>query len=236
MAGIARRAPGTLTIERYARLTKLNPLLAQGGYTLSELADRFGVTVPTIGADRDYIVKNWWASERSEEVKELRLQRIKELEQIKRLAMESYHRSRQDSEKITTKYDKVQCEECNGTGKLPLCKCLNCDGTGYVNEEVVLREVKGQAGDSSFLGIAHKCVTEICKLEALYASPEVKVQHVVSGEVRHTAALEEKYKNVDPELIMAAKVALARLEEAKMVAVNVEDVLEGEILSKETEG
>lgn len=233
---VVRRAPGSISIERYARLCKLNPLIAQGGYSTNELADRFGVTSQVIILDKRYIIENWWKSERQEEVKELRLQRIKELEQIKRFALESYHRSRQDSEKITTKYDKVQCEECNGTGKLPLCKCLNCDGTGYVNEEVVLREVKGQAGDSSFLGIAHKCVAEIAKMEALYASPEVKVQHVVSGEVRHTAALEEKYKNVDPELIMAAKVALARLEEAKMVATNVEDVLEGEILSKGTEG
>lgn len=232
---VVRKAPGSISIERYARLCKLNPLFAQGGYSNSELADRFGVTPAVIALDRRYVMEHWWKSERQEEIRELRLQRIKELEQIKRLALESYHRSRQDAEKITTKYDKVQCEECNGTGKLPLCKCLNCDGTGYVNEEVVLREVKGQAGDSSFLGIAHKCVAEIAKMEALYASPEVKVQHVVSGEVRHTAALEEKYKNVDPELIMAAKVALARLEEAKMIAANVDEAVEGVVLAREVE-
>lgn len=211
MAGIARRAPGTLSIERYARLTKLNSLLAQGGYSLTELANRFGVTVTTISVDRDYIIKNWWSSERSEEVRELRLQRIKELEQIKRLALESYHRSRQDAEKITTRYDKVQCDECNGTGKLPLCKCLNCDGTGYVNEETILREVKGQAGDSSFLAIAHRCVAEMAKMEALYAAPEVKVQHVVSGEVRCTS-LDDKYADADPEDLIAVKAAFARLE------------------------
>ena len=233
---VYRKAPGSITLERYSRLRKLNPLLAQGGYTLAELADRFGVSTNVIHADKEYIFENWWKTERQQEVQLLRVQRIAELEQIKRLALESYHRSRQDAEKITTKYDKVQCEECNGTGKLPLCKCLNCDGTGYVNEEIVLREVKGQAGDSSFLGIAHKCVAEIAKMEALYASPEVKVQHVVSGEVRHTAALEEKYKNVDPELIMAAKVALARLEEAKMIATNVDEAVEGVIMARETEG
>ena len=209
-----RTAPGTITLERYERLQRMNPLIAQGGYSNQELSARFGVSPEMIAIDKDYIIKNWWASERNEEVKLLRVQRIAELEQIKRLALESYHRSRQDKEEITTRYDNVLCEDCNGTGRLPQCKCLNCDGTGRVNEEVVTRKVSGQAGDSPFLEVARKCTVEIAKMEALYAQPEVKVQHVISGEASVVMTIEQKYKEADPELIIQAKAALARLEES----------------------
>lgn len=215
MAGFqGRTAPGTITLERYERLQRMNPLIAQGGYSLQELAARFGIAVPVAKADKDYIISHWWKSERQEEVKLLRIQRITELEQIKRLALESYHRSRQDKEEITTRYDNVLCEDCNGTGRLPQCKCLNCDGTGRVNEEVVTRKVSGQAGDSPFLEVARKCTVEIAKMEALYAQPEVKVQHVISGEASVVMTIEQKYKEADPELIIQAKAALARLEES----------------------
>jgi DnaJ-class molecular chaperone len=130
------------------------------------------------------------------------------------LALESYHRSRQDKEEITTRYDKTECDECGGTGKLPKCTCLNCDGLGYVNEEVIQRKVSGSPGDCSFLTEARNNTVEMAKLEGLYLKPEVTVQHVVSGGVKHTVDLEERFKDVDPELIIRAKVALARLEEA----------------------
>jgi len=195
----------------------MNPLIAQGGYSLQELAARFGVTPAMIAIDKDYIIKHWWASERNEETKLLRVQRIAELEQIKRLALESYHRSRQDKEEIKTRYDNVLCEDCNGTGRLPQCKCLNCDGTGRVNEEVVTRKVSGSAGESSWLEVARKCTVEIAKMEALYAQPEVKVQHVISGEVSHSLSLEERFKEADPELIIQAKAAMARLTESVKV-------------------
>lgn len=227
MAGIARRAPNTLTLERYERLQRMNPLIAQGGYSLAELSARFGVTSAQIMQDKDYIINHWWKSERQEEVKLLRIQRITELEQIKRRALESYHRSRQDKEEVTTRYDNVLCEDCNGTGRLPQCKCLNCDGTGRVNEEVVTRKVSGQAGDSPFLEVARKCTVEIAKMEALYAQPEVKVQHVVSGGAEITMTIEQKYKEADPELIIQAKAALARLEESAKKTV------QGEVLKIE---
>ena len=210
-------AAGALTRERFERLQKLNQLFAQGGYTLTELAARFGVSVGTIASDRKYIMEKWWSEEESEKTREKRLRRIKELEQIKRLALESYYRSRMDREEVTTKYDRVPCPECYGTGKLPKCKCLECEGTGYKIEEVVFRKVAGTPGDAQFLQVAKSATVELCKIEALYKQPSVKVQHVVSGGVRHSVDLEEKYSDVDPELILAAKVALARLEDASKV-------------------
>jgi hypothetical protein len=218
-------SPGVLSRDRYVRLQKLNPLLAQGTYTLTELAARFGVSTPIIMGDRDYIYENWWKSEHREEVAELRLQRVKELEYIKRLALESYHRSRQDKEEVTTRYDKVECDECKGTGRLPKCKCIACEGLGYVMEEIITRKVTGSPGDCAFLELARKTTMDLCKLEALFKDPEVKVQHVVSADVRHSVRLEEKFADVDPELILQAKIALARLEQAAK-----ENIIEGDVL------
>lgn len=229
MAGFqGRTAPGTITLERYQRLQRMNPLIAQGGYSLQELATRFGIAVPVAKADKDYIISHWWKSERQEEVKLLRIQRITELEQIKRLALESYHRSRQDREEVTTRYDDKLCEDCNGTGRLPQCKCLNCDGTGRINEEIVSRKVSGSAGEAAWLEVARKCTVEIAKMEALYAQPEVKVQHVISGEASVTMTIEQRYKEADPELIIQAKAALARLEESAK-----QKVIEGEVVKIE---
>lgn len=217
-------APGTISRERYVRLQELNPLLATGTYTLSELATRFGVTTGVIVHDRDYIYENWWKSEHREEVAEARLQRVKELEYIKRLALESYQRSRKDKTEVTTRYDKKECEECKGTGKLPKCICIACEGTGFVMEEVVTRKVAGQAGEGGFLETARKVTMDICKLEALFKDPGVMVQHVISADVRYSVELETKYSDVDPELIIQAKLALARLEQASNVPI-----IEGEI-------
>ncbi len=216
--------PGTLTRERYDRLQKLNHLLAQGTYSMDELATRFGVGKQTILNDTNYIYQKWWVSEHREEVRDARLQRVKELEYIKRLALESYSRSRKDKEQVVTRYEKEECEECGGTGRLPKCKCIACEGIGYTLAEVVSRKVEGQAGDNAFLETARKVTMDICKLEALFKQPEVKVQHVISGDVRHTVDLEEKYRDVDPELILEAKVALARLERNGMNSIAADEL------------
>jgi len=221
------RAPGVISKDRYERLRALNPLFAQGGYTLAELSARFGVSMPVISEDRDYIMANWWRSEAYEETKDARLLRVKELEQIKRFALESYYRSRQDKEEVTTRYDKKECEECHGTGKLPKCRCLNCEGIGYVTEEIISRKVSGNPGDAAFLNTARGCLVDICRLEALFKEPEVKVQHVISGGITHSHSLENKYRDVDPNLVMDAKRAMALLEEAVM-----RNVIEGELVEK----
>ena len=211
--------PGAISSDRFERLQKLNSLFAQGGYTMTELASRFGVTPAIIARDRDFIRDNWWREEENKKTRDKRLQRLKELEQVKRLALESYHRSRQDREELTTRYDKTLCEECNGTGKLPKCTCLNCEGIGYVTEEIITRKVSGTPGDAAFLNVAKSVVVEMCKLEALHKQPELKVQHVISGGVRHSVDIEQRYKDVDPELVIQAKAALARLEEAAKVSI-----------------
>lgn len=217
MAGrVHKMAPGAITMARFKRLQALNPLFAQGGYTLSELAARFGVGIDAIAEDRDYIMDNWWREEEHEKTKDKRLQRLKELEQLKRLALESYHRSRHDKEEITTRFDKKPCEECGGTGRLPKCRCLNCDGIGYNTEEVVLRKISGQAGDASFLRVAVTCVTEMVKMEALYKRQPVKVQHVVTGMTHFLQA--DRLSNVDPNLIIDAKASIARLEQATLLS------------------
>ena len=204
-----------LTKERYERLNKLNVLLAQGGYSMPELARRFGVADPVIYADRTYIMENWWKDREEHDTTVMRLHRVKELEQLKRLALESYYRSREDKSETTTSYEKKTCEECDGTGRLPKCKCIACDGLGYAMEEKVITKVSGRAGSAEFLHEARACVQEIAKLEALYKIPEQRNVHIFSGAVAHThVQLEKKYAGVDHELILRAKVAMALLEEA----------------------
>jgi len=220
-------SPGSISLERFERLQKLNPILAQGGYTLVDLAARFGVTVTMIAADRDYIMDNWWREDECTSTKDKRLLRIKELEQIKRYALESYIRSRLDKEEVTTRYDKKPCEECNGTGRLPQCKCLNCDGIGYVCEEVISRKVSGNPGEAAFLSVAKNCVIEICKMEALYKRPEVKVQHVISGNAQFKK-VSGIFDEVDPNLIIEAKAAIARIEDAAKAKT-----IEGEVIKTE---
>jgi len=105
----------------------------------------------------------------------------------------------------------VPCEECGGTGKLPKCKCIACEGLGFVNEEVISRKVQGQPGDAAFLNVAKEVVKEMCRLEALYKQPDVKVQHVVSGELEYAHRF-DGYEGVDPEKLLAAKRALDELE------------------------
>ena len=226
------RAPGTISIERYRRLQVLNDCFSRGGYTLNELAARFGVTMGVIAEDRRYIMENWWAEEENHATRDKRLQRIKELEQIKRFALESYTRSRQDKEKLTTKFDTNKCENCED-GKTAFGKCLDCEGTGYVHEEVVTREITGQAGDASFLKVAKDCVTELLKVEALYMQPEVKVQHVLSGEIRHRTDSHKRFEGIDPDSVIEAKVVLAKLE---MKAMKVKDVVDGNVVNERDGG
>jgi hypothetical protein len=209
-----------LTVGRLIRLRALNPIFATDNYVLEELAARFGVSIATILLDREYIQTKWWAREEDERTISERMKQVEFLKMTRRLAIESYHRSRKDEEEITTKFNDVPCDSCNGTGKLPLCKCLDCDGTGRKTEEVVQRKVRGQAGDASFLSEARRCTETICKLMGLNAPERVAIQHVVKGSVEHTIELEEKYRKADPELILQAKAALARLEESKAAVVD----------------
>ena len=205
-------ATGTLSPQRMDRLAKLNPILAIGGYTLQELSARFGVSTKQISNDRIYIEQNWWPVEQSQKTKAIRRRREIELEQLKRFAIESYKRSRQDKEEITTSYDKRTCTECGGTGKLPKCRCLNCEGLGYVLDEKVTRKVSGQAGDASFLNSAINCVVQMIKLRGLQI--EVVKKHVLNGAVgvEHTYVDPNRFRDVDPELVLEARGAIARIE------------------------
>ena len=219
---------GTITGGRYRRLRALNPIIVTDNYVIEELAVRFGVSKDTIINDRVYIMSNWWRMEECEATREERLKQVEFLKMTRRLALESYHRSRQDKEEITTRYDDKLCEDCNGTGKLPLCKCLNCEGTGHVTEEVVQRKISGQAGDASFLAEARRCTEAICKLMGLNKPVEERHHYIVEGNVDHEFIVDEKYEHVDPLLIIEAKAAMARLEEAAA-----KKTVDGEVMSKE---
>lgn len=222
-------ARGTISIEKYRRLHALNPIFATDNYVISELAARFGVTESTIIADRQYIMKKWWPREECQTTLSEREKQAETYKLLRAMAIESFKRSKQDKEEITTRFDDKVCEDCNGTGRLPQCKCLNCDGTGHVTEEVIVRKVTGQAGDASFLREARACTDSICRLLALDKPAEEKITHVVKGTLNHK--IEDKYADADPEAILEAKAALARLRESAR-----SKVIEGKVIEEGEEG
>ena len=221
---------GSLTQKRLDRLRKLNPILSTGGYILTELSARFGVSMVQIQQDRKYIERNWWREEENTKTKPMRRKREIELEYLKRLAIESYHISRQDKEEITTAYDKRKCVECEGTGRLPKCRCLNCEGLGYVLDERITRKVVGQAGDAAFLGKAIDCVKEMIQLRGLRIEVPKKLKMDADVGVQHTHTIDvERYKNVDPELLLQAMGAISQVENQ----IGSGKVVDGEVLKVE---
>lgn len=220
-----------MTAERYRRLHALNQIFATDNYVLPELAARFGVSVQTIINDREYIQKNWWTREENETTLGEREKQAEFYKMLRRELYESWKMSKKGKEKITSRFVDKECEECHGTGKLPLCKCLNCDGTGHVTEEIITREVDGSPGDVSYAREARACTDSICKLLGLNKPVVEKIQHHIDHEHKHIVKLETKYADADPEDILAAKAAFSRLEESAK-----RKTIEGKVAGERDEG
>jgi hypothetical protein len=221
---------GVITAERYRRLRILNPIFAADNYVLEELATRFGVGVDVIIRDREYIHTVWWAREACEETIGEREKQAQFYKMLRHDLYESWKMSKKGKEKITSRFVDKECDECHGTGRLPQCKCLNCDGTGHVTEEVITREVDGSPGDVNYAREARACTDSICKLLGLNRPVVEKIEHHVDHEHKVSLDLSEKYRNADPEAVLAAKAAIARLGESAKSRV-----IEGTVVEKEDE-
>jgi hypothetical protein len=223
-------AAGIMKAERFRRLRILNPIFATDNYVLPELAARFGVSVQTILNDREYIQKKWWTKEENEATLGEREKQAQFYKMLRHELYESWKMSRKGKEKITSRFVDKECDECHGTGRLPQCKCLNCDGTGHVTEEIITREVDGSPGDVSYAREARACTDSICKLLGLNKPVVEKIEHHVDHEHKVSLDLSEKYRNADPEAVLAAKAAIARLEESAKSSV-----VEGTVVEREEE-
>jgi len=79
-------------------------------------------------------------------------------------AVASFEESQKDSEKVRTTYEVIDCPSCRGKDDW----CELCNGKGKITERLVMKEVKGQAGDPTFLKVQHDCLKEMGRLKGLY--------------------------------------------------------------------
>ena len=206
--------------ERRERLNRIEELLLRGITNGHQIAARLGVSQPVVWADIQHIRKAWLESG-PDNTKERRAARIRQLERVIQLAHDSFHRSRADAETHTIRGGGI-CGDCKGLGirEGELDWCATCKGEGTVEGEVTI-QVKGQAGDAAYLGIIKECVKEINHLEGNHAPKKHQVRGRAETKVMHAhlqVQVGEEYADAPPELILEAKSALLKLDQAKKSA------------------
>lgn len=147
------------------RLAKIETYLIRGVTNQYQIAAGLGCTQYTVNASIKIIHDRWKKQSEGTNAKAIR---TKQLENILRLALDGYDRSKRDEEEFVIQ--ERPCFKCHGEGKMEdlpgkFKDCLDCLGKGKIVSETT--KVKGKAGDSSFLNIARGVVAELAKLEGL---------------------------------------------------------------------
>lgn len=205
--------------ETLARRRRLDVVLARGGYTAVELGSMFNVSEVIIEEDIQFIEQNWWARREGTRTADVRARRLRELEYVRRLALESYERSRKDETVTTTEFVDEECDDCGGTGSGKFGVCLGCEGRKFKTKEINKTEVHGTPGDPAFLSVAVQVSKELCKIDGVYEVTQKHIKHTVAGHVSHEHAVGDgqaaiDYSKADPELVLKARLALRKLEVA----------------------
>jgi len=211
--GKPKRTNGNaLAIVTEQRRRRVRDLILEGVTLQSDLAVRLGVSGKTISQDIQWVYDQW-EGEDKEVSRALKRRRIRQLELVVQKASVGYERSRQDVEEINTTYTPRECKECKGTGMVGDTTewCLACKGEGKVMTEIMTRKVKGQAGDSSFLGRVNEAVREMCRLENHYPS--------YRGKGRRRSVHLHKHQHINlsgvpSEVLLEAKGVIEKLREA----------------------
>lgn len=203
--------------ERRNRLNKIEEMLLRGITNGSQIAARLGISQSAAWNDVEFIRKGWLESGPNN-TKERRAARIRQLERVIQLAHDSFRRSRSDAETHTMKGGGI-CPDCRGMGvrKGETDWCDTCKGEGTTEGEVTI-QVRGQAGDASYLGIVKECIKEINHLEGNHAPKRVAVRGRQETKVMHAhlhVQVGEEYANAPPELLLEAKSALLKLDQAR---------------------
>ena len=183
------------------RRLKIRKLMLSGITNVRDLAIRFGVSQTQIIQDMKWVRKQWAIEDARlfRNDSDRRLMRIQMLMDVITKAADSFERSKQNAEKVTTHTKKAVCSECRGQGKVKskgsskAVKCTECKGAGNIDITVETREIKGQAGDSSFLKVVRDCITEINKMEGLQV-----VNHKVQGSIEH----DHQHQHVHAHLVV----------------------------------
>lgn len=168
-------------VEREKYLARLEQRMLRGVTNQHELAAAFGKPVTVLARDM-MDVRDRWLAHSPKNAEHAKITRIRQLEHLGILALDSYQRSRQDVEEITTQ-DRG-CTNCIGTGKVAPdpskpnaeTKCPECAGRGVVSVET--RKIKGQAGDASFLKMAKEAFIEAAKIEGVISTSTLSLKNL----------------------------------------------------------
>ncbi len=204
-----------ISAKRYKRCREVEKELLRGETRVSHLAKKFGVSRQTIFNDLQIIRKQWSLTYTGQEWAHRRIQRISQLEELFRLAIESFENSKRPTIKTDTKYSINVCRNCGGGGIDEDLDdyCYDCDGTGECMVKTSESTVKHSNGDNAFLSTAQKTLAEIGKLEGLYVN-----RSEVHGDIHVTTdgGLEENpYQDADPEALQKALAAFRELEKSQ---------------------
>lgn len=193
-------------IAQRERRQKVATMLLRGITNHSVMAAAVGVAPCTVWSDVKHIRQNWLRDDCRMAKYEAAL-RVKQLEYGALKAMESYERSRQDSEEITTDYVPRKCIDCKGTGFIEGTTnwCLTCDSTGSVLVEHVVRKVKGQAGSAAHLAVYTKAISDIAKIKGCYPLNNQVTDNSIGKTVIQASMVD--YSKAPAELLLRAREA-----------------------------
>lgn len=209
--------PEKIEYEKY--LSRLEHRLLRGVTSAVELSAAFNKPLNAMHKDIAK-VRERWLKNSPKEAEHAKVTRIRQLEHVAILALDSYQRSRQDVEEITSV--KKRCMACGGTGKIdrkPAPEdCGDCGGTGMTTVET--RRVKGQAGDAGFLKVARECFVEAGKIEGVNNTASLTMKNLakIAGELpdgpMKIDAMELTLE-APIDVLIRAKVLLEELEEGR---------------------
>lgn len=195
------------------RRARVRDMMLKGVVHQDQMAARLGVCQATISKDIKWIFDTWLKDD-IRTAKDKRNRRVRQLEMVVQMAIVSFERSRQDAEEITLTKVPRRCPDCKGSGMNGDDNwCETCNGDGTIYAETETRRVKGQAGDSSFLGKFTEAVREMARIENLYPRGGAAARKI-EGRVLHAHI---GLGNLDldkapAELILNVKEAYSRLE------------------------
>jgi len=235
MSGHPHRQTKQLSIRVMKRRNRIREMLLRGVSNQQEIAAAFGVSQPLVSKDIKAIMEEWREEEKGKGIQK-RDKRIKQLEMAAKEAFDSWIKSKESKEEVSTTYTPKKCTTCYGKGKIKDTgdTCSKCNGSGEIVEEIVRRSVSGSPGDPSFLRTFNDCIKEMAKLEGLY----VKKKHVsgrVEATLTHKLVQGGSLEGVPNEVLLEARAAYAQLEVAYKDEAKVGAIIEGEVVSKDPE-
>lgn len=174
---------------------RVRKFMLDGQFNVTEIALALNVHKMTIYRDMEWVQDEW--SRRDARIFDndgsRRALRVEMLLQSACDAKAGFERSRKNAEVNRTISKLAKCPDCNGKGKSGKSDCVSCDGSGRVRVTEEVHEVKGQAGDPSFLRAYNDSIDKICKIEALYVQ-----KHEVN--LNANVVIEEQQKTTMKEI------------------------------------